>query len=349
MKNFHFVVLILSLIGSFTTGCLSEPLDCKQADVFCVGLVTDVSRVDDFSTNQAAWEGIQQAKADGIADWTAFIETKDARDYEANISVFAEADYDVIVTSGSAMLEATQVVAEAYPHLQFIGVDQEQISDLDFTANMVGLIFAEDQIGYLAGAMAALMSKTGQIGAVLASDELPFMKHYGDGFLAGAGSINPEVTVSVVYHNEVGLDRTFDDPEWGASTAIMLVDSGTDILFGAGGKTGANALATAMMQGAYGIGADTDQYHAFHEIGSRLYVSVLKLITPGLAELIQKAKAAQTGTSMFPAGNYYGEVGLSSYHDLDSSIPDEVKLRMSELNLGLNSGEIQTGVSITNP
>jgi basic membrane protein A len=349
MKNFHFVVLTLALIGSFTTGCLSKPLDCGRADVFCVGLVTNVGRLYDSSTNQAAWDGIQQAKADGLADWTASIESMDARDYQANIRVLAEAGYDVIVTSGSAMGEATRAVAREYPQLHFIAVDQEQLPDQEFIPNLVGLVFAEDQIGYLAGAMAALMSKTGFIGAVLASDELPNMKRYGEGFRAGAISINPDIYASIIYHNEVGLDKTLDDPEWGSTRAKMLVDSGVDILFGSGGTTGTNALGSAMTLGAYGIGADTDQYNSHPGVASHLIVSVLKMIGPGLEQLIQTARASQTGTSIFPAGNYFGQVGLSSYHDMDSSIPEEVKLRISDLNQALNSGEIQTGGSITNP
>jgi basic membrane protein A len=330
-------------------GCVPKSNECTQPDVFCVGLVTDVGRRDDRAYNQAAWDGIQQAKSEGAADWTASIETIDARDYEENISVLAEADYDVIVTVGDAMGEATRSAAKAYPDSFFIGVDQDQSTQQDFSPNLIGLVFAEDQIGYLAGALAALMSKTGQIGAVCASDELPFMKRYGEGFLAGAAYINPEVKATVIYHNDVGLDKTFVDPEWGATEANSLVDSGTDIIFGVGGATGNNAIVAAVTRGAYGIGADTDQYYALPVAAPHLYLSVLKLIAPGLAELIKTASGAQAGTSVFPADNYEGQVGLAPYHDLDSSIPDEVKLRMTELNHALISGSIQTGVSITNP
>jgi basic membrane lipoprotein Med (substrate-binding protein (PBP1-ABC) superfamily) len=78
-------------------------------------------------------------------------------------------------------------------------------------------------------------------------------------------------------------------------------------------------------------------------------MSVLKEITSGLVELIKTARDAQAGTSTFPSGNYQGQVGLSSYHDLVSSVPDEVKAHMTDLNKALLSGEIQTGVSVTTP
>jgi basic membrane protein A len=349
MKKLRLIAAFLATAILFVSGCAPKSFDCKQPDVFCVGLVTSVGRRDDRAYNQAAWDGIQQAKANGVTDWVASIETVDARDYEENINVFAEAGYDVIVTVEDAMSDATRAAARSYPDSYFIGVDQDQSANQDFSPNLTGLVFSEDQIGYLAGALAALMSKTGQIGAVCASDELPSMKRYGDGYGAGAAYINPDVNVTIVYHNEVGFDKTFSDPEWGATTANSLIDTGVDILFGVGGTTGSNAIVTAVMRGAYGIGADTDQYYALPVAAPHLYVSVVKLIAPGIAELIKTAKGAQAKTSVFPTGNYLGQVGLAPYHDLDSSVPDEVKLRMDELNKALLSGEIQTGVSITNP
>ncbi len=349
MKRLRLVTVLLLTVILLVPGCIPKSSDCKQPDVFCVGLVTDVGRRDDRAYNQAAWDGIQQAKSSGVATWVASIETVDARDYEENISVFAQAGYDVIVTVGSAMGDATRAAAKAYPDLYFIGLDQDQSANQDFSPNLTGLVFAEDQIGYLAGALAALMSKTGQIGAVCASDALPFMQRYGEGFLAGAAYVSPKVKATVIYHNDVGLDKTLDDPEWGAATANSLVDLGTDIVFGVGGATGNNAIVAAVTRGAYAIGADTDQYYALSVAAPHIYVSVLKAIAPGVSELIITAKGAQAGSTVFPSGDYEGQVGLSSYHDLASSVPDEVKSRMNELNQALLSGDIQTGISAINP
>jgi basic membrane protein A len=349
MKIKPLLIAIILMASLFTPGCIPKSADCKKPDIFCVGLVTDVGRRDDRAYNQAAWDGIQKAKTNGAATWIASIETVDARDYEANINVFAQAGYDVIVTVGSKMGDVTRAAARAYPDIYFIGLDQDQSANQDFSPNLAGLVFAEDQIGYLAGALAALMSKTGQIGAVCASDALPYMKRYGEGFLAGAAYISPQVKATVIYHNEVGLDTTLDDPEWGAIKANALVDAGADIVFGAGGATGTNALIAAVTRGAYAIGADTDQYYALPVAAPHLYVSVLKAIAPGIVELINEAKASKTGSYSFPSGNYVGLVGLSSYHDLVPSVPDDVKARMAGINQALLAGEIQTGVSVTNP
>ena len=349
MKRLRPTLAILLLGAIFVPGCIPKLADCKQPGVFCVGLVTSVGRRDDHAYNQAAWDGIQQAKAGGVVNWAASIETNDARDYQENIKVFADAGYDAIVTVGSAMADPTRLAAKAYPDIYFIAVDQDESANQDFSPNLTGLVFAEDQIGYLAGALAAWMSKTGQIGAVLASDALPSMKKYGEGFLAGSAYANPSVNAVVSYHNDVGLEKTLVDPEWGAAEANSLVDSGADIIFGAGGETGNNALVAAVTRGTYAIGTDTDQYYALPVAAPHLYVSVEKQIAQGVAALVKTARGAQSGSAAFPTGDYLGQVGLSPYHETDGLIPQEIKTRLAGLLQALLSGSLQTGVSFTSP
>jgi basic membrane protein A len=322
-------------------GCSPATADCAQPDVYCVGLVTEVGRVDDRSYNQAAWEGIQQAKADGLADKTAFIETIDSRDYEENIRVLAEAGYDAIVTVGEAMSDATYPAAGEFTGTFFIGVDQRQPVNLVSMPNLVWLVFPEDRLGFLAGALAAAMTQTDRVGAVCGSDAWPPMKLYGDGFIAGALYINPDVIATVSYNNDVGLTETFDDPRWGAAAANSLLDAGADIIFGAGGTTGNSALETAAMRGAYVIGADTDQYYTLPAAAARMLTSVLKLISPGIVDLLQAAREAKATKGAFRSGDYYGQIGLAPYHDLSALIPDDVKQQISALPQALLSGEIR--------
>jgi len=344
MKKLLPVFALLVAAGLFLPGCAPVSANCEKPEVFCVGLVTSSGRLADNSYNQAAWDGVRQSKADGVADWIASIETVDVRDYEQNIQVFGDAHYDVVVTVGADIAAATLTEANAYPDTYFIGVEQDQSANQEYTSNLVGLIFREDQIGYLAGALAASLTKTGQIAAVLGSDASPAMKRYGDGFINGAASIDPAIVPTIAYHNDVSVDKSLNDPEWGAKQANTLVDSQVDIVFGAGGTTGSNALLAAVMRGAYAIGADTDEYYSLSVAAPHLYTSVLKQYGPGVNELIKAAKDAQAQTSGFPSGNFTGAIGLAPYHDLESSVPDEVKQRMTELLENLSSGDVQTGV-----
>jgi basic membrane protein A len=338
--------------------CTPTAPDCTKPTVFCVGMVTDVGKIDDKSFNQSAWEGVQQSKTDKVANWVQYIETTDPKDYAKNISTFADAGYDVIVTVGFGMGDATAAAAIAYPNIYFIGVDQFQAwqYDTDTTndiANLSGLNFPEDQAGFLVGALAAMMSTTHQIGSVCGTDAVPPVWRFGEGYRAGAAYADAQkgtsTEVFVVYHSDVGFDKTFTDPEWGAATADSMIDNGADVIFGAGGKTGNGAVEEAAQRGVYGIGVDTDQYYTLPEAAPRLLSSAMKLITPGVAGLIASAKDAQGGGAAFPSGNFMGLAGYAPYHDLDSSVPADVKAAMEAINAGLLDGTILTGVSPVKP
>ncbi len=317
--------------------------DCKSPDLFCVGVVTDVGKIDDKSFNQSAWEGAKQAETD-LGAKVQYIETTDAKDYDKNISTFGDANYDVIVTIGFALGEATAKAAATYPDIKFIGVDQFQDTTKPVPANLVGLVFPEDQAGFLVGALAAQMTKTKKIGGVFGTDAVPPVWRYGEGYKAGAAYIDPTVEVTAVYHNDVGFDKTFSDPEWGATTANGMIDKGVDVIFGGGGKTGNGAVIAAAQRNVYAIGVDSDQYFTLPEAQKMLLSSAMKLITPGVFDLIKMAKE---GT--FPSGNYVGQAGYAPYHDLDSVVPDAVKAKMQEIFKGLLDGSIKTGVSPAKP
>jgi len=176
---------------------------------------------------------------------------------------FADEGYDAIVTVGFGMGEATIAAANKYPDVDFIGVDQFQAWEYDGddstnVANLAGLNFPEDNAGFLVGALAAMMTESGKIGSVLGTDAVPPVWRYGEGYRAGAAYINPDVEVFVVYHNDVGFDKTFTDPEWGAATANSMIDQGADVIFGAGGKTGNGAVTAAAQRGVYAVGVDAD-------------------------------------------------------------------------------------------
>ena len=303
--------------------------------------MTDVGKVDDKSFNQSAWEGVQQAAKD-LGVEAKYIETTDPKDYGKNIAQFADEKYDVIVTVGFGLGEATTAAAKQYPAVKFIGVDQDQSAAL--TPGLAGLVFPEDQSGFLAGALAGLMSKSGNIGAVLGTDVVPPVWRFGEGYRAGALSVKPDIKVNVVYHNDVGFDKTFSDPEWGKTTAQSMIDKGADVIFGAGGKTGNGALLGCAERGVYAIGVDTDQYLTVPEAQKVLLTSAMKLIVPGVFNLI---KAAQDGK--WQDGNVYGQAGLAPYHDLDSKVPVEVKAKIDAITQGLLDGSIKTGVAPTKP
>jgi basic membrane protein A len=134
------------------------------------------------------------------------------------------------------------------------------------------------------------------------------------------------------------------DPEWGEASASALMKEGVDVVFGCGGVTGNGAIIATAQEGFYAIGVDTDQYLTLPEAAPRMLSSAMKLITPGVFELLQSAK---NGT--FPSGNYLGHVTYAPFHDLDNEIPPEVKTTMEEINAGLLNGSIETNVPSEKP
>jgi basic membrane protein A len=327
------VVMIASLILSACGG--ASEADCAKPEVLCVGLVTDVGEVDDKSFNQSSYDGVLQAKEeyDAVVN---YVETKDAKDYLTNIALFADKGYDIIVTVGFAMGPATIEAAGKYPNIYFIGVDQGQWEGT--IPNLTGLIFNEDKSGFLAGALAAQLTKTGTIAAVLGTDLIPPVVAFKEGYEAGARYINPDINIISTYHPG-GLDVAFTDPEWGGTTAKQAIDNGADVIFGAGGKTGNGALEeVAGNAGLYCIGVDTDQWETLPAAHPCLVSSAMKLLKPGVFDLITLAKNGQ-----FPGGNFFGPVGLAPFHDFDSKIDQAIKDKLAEIDAGLKDGSITTG------
>jgi basic membrane protein A len=352
MRKVYFVFAAILIAAMLLPACGPTAPDCSKDDVFCVGLVTDVGKVDDKSFNQGCWEGLQAAQAAGDADWIQYVETTDSKDYDKNLALFPDAGYDVVVTCGFNLTNQTYDAAKKNPNVIFIGVDQFLMKDDAHPdlplPNLVGLVYNEDQSGFLVGALGALVSKTHKLGAVAGTDLVPPVWRYGEGYKAGAAYIDAEMgtttEVTVVYHSDVGFDKTFDDPEWGATTANSMMDKGVDVIFGIGGKTGNGGVIAAAQRGLYGIGVDADQYFTLTEAKTRLLTSAMKPLPPPIAELIKNAKA---GT--FEGGLYTGPAGYAPFHDLESEVSAEIKAKMEELLTAIVGGEIKTNVPPVKP
>lgn len=342
MKKLHVLFAALLLMTTWLPACTPATADCTTLEFFCVGLVTDIGKINDKSFNQSCWEALQQAREE-LGARIEYIETANSKDYPTNIATFGDEGFDVIVTCGFELGDATVEAAKMYPETDFIGVDQFQRETVEGVA---GLNFPEDKAGFLVGALAAMMSKSHIIGAVCGPDSVPAVWRLGEGYKAGAAYVDERnattTEVFVVYHDND--NKAFIDPEWGAETAQSMIKQGADIVFGCGGPTGNGAVVAAAQADAYVIGVDTDQYLTLPDAALRMLSSAVKLITPGVFELIKLSKDGS-----FPSGNYFGDVGYAPYHDLDNEVPAEVKTMMAEINAGLLDGLITTNVPAVKP
>lgn len=317
----------------------AEEVVVEEGCAYRIGYVSDVGKINDQSFNQASWTGVVEgAKALGLSeDCYSFIETTDSADYEINIRSFVTEGYNIIVTSGFAMGAITRQVGLENPDVYFIGVGQEQVNENfepDPYPNVAGLNFHEDIGGFLAGALAGLMTESNVVGGVFGCQFIPPVARYEVGYHNGVTYVNPDAQIINVYHPG-SIDVCFSDATFGSETARSLVSEGVDVLYGAGGLTANGALITACNQGAYVIGTDMDQFLTLPEVEDCILSSALKDIDVGVVDLVV---AVAEGT--FSGGDVYAPSSLAPFHNLDSTVPEEVKAQLVEIATQLYAGEI---------
>ena len=315
-----------------------------------VGLVTDVGGVNDKSFNQSAWAGVQKAAQDFGLD-VKFIESKQPTDYEKNIDQFATEGYNDIITVGFLMGDATAAKAKQYPNIKFAIIDNAYFPTKDSPScpdtvkdcyddgglkNVTSLMFQEDQVGYLAGALAAGISKSGTV-CTVSGMEIPPVVRYVTGFQNGAKWVNPNVKTLNVYI------PSFTDPAKGKETANSMIGQGCDVVFGVGGNTGNGGLLAAKEQGLTAIGVDVDQYNTYPEVKDALVTSAMKNVDTAVYDYLKAVSQKTEKAGVDTANLQNSGVGLAPYHDWESKVPDSVKAKVQEAIDGLKSGKLTTG------
>jgi basic membrane protein A and related proteins len=319
-----------------------------------VGLVTDTSGVNDLAFNQLTWEGVQQASEE--MDFQArFIESQQPTDYEANIDVLATEGYDVIITVGASMGDATALKARQYPDIRFAIVDHDYAPARGSQScnetvvncytdgglsNVTSLMFAEHQLGFLAGVLAGGMSQSGFVCSVTsvppsASDS--YIRSFRAGAVWQAGEDIQGMNNYINVQTSNPDIPTFPDSTEGKETALSLMSAGCDVVFGVAAN---GALLAAKENNQMAIGFDVDQYHTNPEVQSALLSSTQKKVDVAVYNyLITVADgSARAGTSTSTLQN--GGIGLAPFHDWDSRIPADLKAQIQEASNGIKAGSI---------
>ncbi|MBK8020385.1 MAG: BMP family ABC transporter substrate-binding protein [Chloroflexi bacterium] len=328
---------LIALLGVLLLIGLMAPAAFAQAEVESVCLVTDVGRVNDGTFNQFAYEGMLLAAEEFDLENT-FIETTAQTDYAANIQTCVDEGFDVVVTVGFLIADATTAAAAENPDVFFIGVDQ---FFAEAPENLFGIQFREDEAGFLVGALAALTTERGTIAGVYGINIPPVVK-FRNGYENGAKYINPDINVLGVY-----ID-SFTAPDRGASAAEQFIGEGADIIFGAGGPTGSGAISFAASEGVMVIGVDQDEYFTTFGGGETpgaefLISSALKRVDVGVYDMI----AAVVNGDGFPGAIYIlstanGGITFAEAHDAE--IAEEATEQVAEIQEMLAAGDLETGV-----
>jgi basic membrane protein A len=309
-----------------------------------VGLVTDVGKLSDKSFNFDSYVGVQNAQKDSsLCVQGKAIESSTSDDYPKNIQQFLDGKYDMIIGVGFNLTDAIVAAAKANPGTKFVLVDSFDFTDATAPANLTGLLFHEDEPGFLAGALGALMSKSHVIG-VVGGLKIPPVENYLNGYAAGAVYAVPGTKVLSIYQPESGA-KDFNDPDWGKQQGQTFISQGADVLFGAGGTTGNGALLAAKEGNKYCIGVDVDQYVSYPDVDSCLITSAEKHLD---LAVLQTITGMVKGTAIAGIQNFTIQndgIGLAPYHDYDSKIPADVKAKITDITAKLKSGAVTTGVT----
>ncbi|WP_236515128.1 BMP family ABC transporter substrate-binding protein [Sandaracinus amylolyticus] len=298
-----------------------------------IAYVVDVGDLGDQGFTASGWNGVLRAAAAlELPDEclrSVVTNSPDPEVWGARIDEVVEEGFDIVVTSSFTMGEGTRAAAMRHPDVSFIGTDQFQESTIP---NVAGVVFHEDVGGFLAGALAGLVTETGVVGAVLGCRFVPPVSRFGIGFWNGARYVNPDVTVLATFHED-DIATCFTNPTWGAATAEQMIDMRADVVFGAAGGTGNAALIAACMRDVTVIGVDFDQYQTLPEVRECIVSSSTKSIVSAVADLI-----ADADRGALQAGNYFGGSALAPFHDLAHLVSAENATRLEDIRLQLEAG-----------
>jgi basic membrane protein A len=302
-----------------------------------VGLVTDTEGVNDKAFNQLAWQGVQKAAKD-IGFQAKFIDSKQPTDYERHIDAFAAEGYNVIITIGPLMGDATALKAKQYPNIIFAIVDNAY-SDGGLT-NITSLMFAEDQAGFLAGVLAGGMSKSGFVCSV-SSLRTPRSDRYIMSFRAGAVWQGGEAIKGM--NNYINIQTTNNDipnstdSTEGKETAQRLIGNGCDVVFGIAAN---GALLAAKESNVMAIGVDVDQYNTYPEVKDSLLSSTQKNVDVAVYNYLTTVADGSVKAGISTGTLQNGGVGLAPFHDWDSKISADLKAQIQKASNGIKDGSI---------
>ena len=321
--------------------------------------MTDIGTLNDKNFNEYSYKGAQQGATDiGAANPPAVV-PKDQSEYAKDIQDFIDQKFDIIVTVGFNLTSPTTKAAKANPDTWFIGVDQSPCvdeqgnDDATFACkgdaaallpHYISITFKEDQAGYLAGIVAASVSKSGEIGAIGGTTLCAPCVRYIQGYELGAKSVNPSIVVKTAYVTRDFSAAAFTDQPGGKAFAnnFLTTNSKVDVLFQVAGLTGNGVLDAACAKGIYGIGVDVDQFLSYPAADKCLVTSAEKHLQTAV-DLSIKAIAdgsAKGGNSLFDATN--DGIGVSDFHDMASPVPADAQAKLDAALAAMKAGTLVT-------
>src|SRR3954471_10512909 len=298
MKRVVVVMCAVALLGAGSAGAG----EATPARTLKVGMVTDVGGLNDHGFNHLAYLGLQQAQAKLGAE-IRVAESRSSADYIPNLAAFARQGYDLVIGVGYTEIAAMGAVAKRFPNTRFAIVDVANGDLAGKPKNVLGLLFHEEQVGFLAGYLAGLEAKRlpgRDVVSSVAGEKQPPVDRFIAGYQAGAKRADPHVTAIN------GYSQDFTDQAKCKVIALNQIAAGSVAVFQVAGGCGLGALQAAKEKNVWGIGVDADQSF----LGAQILTSATKKVDRAVFLAIQAVKDGEFHGGNAVYGLVEGGVGL---------------------------------------
>ena len=313
------------ILGLFLT--LTSSLALSGDKPLKIAMVTDVGGVNDQSFNQSAWEGLQKAKKD-LGVKASYQESKQDADYQANLETLYDGGNDLIWGIGFKMADAVLKAAKQNPKQKYAIIDYSYGDKTP--SNVVGVMFKAEEGAFLAGYIAAKMSKTNSIGFI-GGMSVPIIHAFQYGFKAGAKFANKKINILEQY------SESFTDAAKGKAIANQMISKNADVVFHAAGAVGDGVIEAAKEKNKMAVGVDRDQNYLAPK---NVITSSMKRVDNAIFEVVKDLKDGkfQGGTTV----NYGLKDGAVDIAPTTSKmIPADLLKEVTELKKKIADGKIK--------
>ncbi|MDQ3866878.1 MAG: BMP family ABC transporter substrate-binding protein [Actinomycetota bacterium] len=323
--------------GGGTTPAGTETGGATGGEKISVGMVSDTGGLDDRGFNEHSIDGFERAQKELGVEGRVYA-SQSADDYLPNLTAAVDDGHDLVIAIGFLIQQSVVEVAKQAKDTNFAGVDQFYGEKPDCGGkdqspcalpNVLGLVFPSEEAGYLAGVVAAMMTKSKTVSTV-GGVSIPPVNNWIAGFQQAVKDTNPNVKTLNAYSQD------FVDQAKCKEIALDQISQGSDVVFQVAGQCGLGALDAACEEGKYAIGVDADQSFA----GDCVVTSALKPLELAVFETIRSAREGtfEGGTNRSFGIEEFPEAELLAPYNAD--VPQKVKDAVEEAKKKLASGEI---------
>jgi basic membrane protein A len=296
---------------------------------FKVGLSTDTGGLNDHGFNHLAYVGLQRARS-ALGVQTRVVQATSPADYIPNLSALAKQGDQLVIAVGFTEINAVKAVAKQFPKTHFAVVDTSN-ADEGSLKNVEGLLFKEQEAGYLAGYAAGLAAKErgGKVVSSVGGEKQPPVDRYIAGYQAGAKAAFPGVKTLNSYSQD------FEAQPKCKELALNQIAAGSVVVFQVAGGCGLGALDAAHEKNVWGIGVDADQSY----LGPWILTSALKRVDTAVFDAIHDAKSGHfKGGQDAVYGLNVDGVGIGKF---STKTPKGIAAEVSQIKAKIVSGKVK--------